>query len=74
MSTEHRPGFYQDEDGNWQKDRRSGADRRGGKESAERELRKSFRRKAGRELYERDHKLMIKEALDDFAEEHGGHL
>jgi hypothetical protein len=26
------------------------------------------------ELYETDHKQMIKEALEDFAEEHGGHL
>lgn len=68
---------WQDELGNWQPERRSGVDRRslGRAESEQyKESRKAFRRKADRELYERDHKAMIKEALEDFAEEHGGHL
>lgn len=34
------------------------------------EQRKYYRRKADIELYEKDHKTMIKEALDEFAEEH----
>ena len=32
-----------------------------------------FRRKADREMYETDQRL-IKEALEDFAEEHDGHV
>lgn len=69
-------GHWRDEQGNQQPERRSGADRRLFSTESEqyKEKRKFFRRKADRELYERDHKTMIKEALEDFAEEHGGHL
>lgn len=72
MSKSDRPGFYRDESGSWQPDRRSGVDRRARQtDSAQyREQRKFARRKADRELYEKDHKIMIQEALDDFAEEH----
>jgi len=72
---EHRPGYYQDAHGNWQADRRSTESRRSPNAFPyDHEQRSQFRRKADRELYEKDHKLMIKEALEDFAEEHDGHL
>jgi len=69
--------FWIDADGTKQPERRSGVDRRDlqGPVSPEiRERRKLFRRKLDRELYERDHKEMIEDALNDFAEKHGGHL
>ncbi len=73
---EIREGYYKDRYGRWQKDRRSGRDRRSIGESypLEHERRKMFRRKVDRELLERDHRTMIEDALDDFAEEHGGHV
>ena len=70
-------GHWQDEQGNHHVERRTGVDRRlfQGTESEQyKEKRKIYRRKADREIYERDHKTMIREALEDFAEEHGGHL
>jgi hypothetical protein len=72
LSEHSRSGFYRDSTGNWQPDRRSGRDRRAQQvdSAAYREQRKFFRRKADRELYERDHKEMIREALDEFAAEH----
>ncbi len=72
LSEHSRSGFYRDIAGAWQPDRRAGKDRRGkaADSSAYHELRKNFRRKADRELYEHDHKAMIKEALDEFAAEH----
>ena len=73
---EIREGYYKDKYGRWQADRRSGNDRRAGHKtfSLEHERRKLYRRKADRELLERDHRTMINEALEDFAEEHGGHV
>lgn len=75
MTQERRDGFYKDDTGQWRHDRRK-TDRRGaGRMHPDaRERRKHFRRKADRELYELDHKTMIKEALEDFAEEHDGRL
>lgn len=70
--TEHRPGYYMDEFGNWQPDRRKRNRRSATAFPFEHEQRKQFRRKADRELYEKDHKRMINEALEDFAEEHDG--
>ena len=70
-------GHWQDESGNQHAERRGSIDRRSlqGSESEQyKERRKLFRRRADREIYERDHKAMIREALEDFAEEHGGHL
>lgn len=77
MNQEIREGYYQDQFGNWHPDRRKGPDRRnlgppGSYDDHER--RKLFRRKADRELFERDHREMIKDALDDFAEKHNGRL
>ena len=71
VEEEVRPGYYKDEFGNWQKDRRKGGpDRRlRGGSHADHERRKFFRRKADRELFERDHRQMIEDALEDFAEE-----
>lgn len=72
--TEHRSGYYKDEFGNWQPDRRQNNRRSSGAFPFDHEQRKQFRRKADMELFETDHKQMIKEALEDFAEEHDGHL
>lgn len=75
MSEEKRLGFYRDKDGVWQVDCRKGDDRRARNTShQDHERRSLFRRHADRELYERDHRLMIEEALGDFAEEHDGRL
>ena len=74
--SEKRPGFYKDRHGEWQPDRRKG-DRRAPRANAgdDGERRQYYRRKADREYLEsQDHKAMIKEALEDFAEEHDGHL
>lgn len=71
-----RAGYYRDADGHWQVDRRSGTDRRAGQPAGawSHERRCLFRRQADRELYEKDHKQMIEEALSDFAEEHEGRV
>ena len=76
MKEEIREGYYRDKNGEWQVDRRTGKDRRYGKKQVplDHERRCLFRRKADRELFDRDHKAMIDEALQEFAEEHGGHL
>ncbi|HPO14729.1 MAG TPA: hypothetical protein PLI09_14910 [Candidatus Hydrogenedentes bacterium] len=72
---EIRDGFFKDKYGRWQAERRSGQDRRAIQPNAhDHERRKFFRRKADRELLNKDHKTMIEDALEDFAEEHGGHL
>jgi len=68
-------GFYLDADGNLQEDRRKTPDRRRHPRGMrQHDLRKFYRRKADRELLEKDHKPMIEEALEDFVEEHGGHV
>lgn len=71
-----REGYYKDKYGRWQRDRRAGSDRRaiGKPFPLEHERRKLFRRKQDREILEKDHREQIKDALEDFAEEHGGHL
>ncbi len=73
---EHREGFYRDKYGNWRPERRTGGDRRAQKAgpSGAHERRKFYRRKADRELLLKDHQTMIDEALEDFAEQHDGHL
>jgi hypothetical protein len=70
---ESRPGYYLDRHGRWLKDRRAAADRRRGRHPYTHDRRKEYRRKADRELYVRDHKQMIADALEDFAAEHSGH-
>lgn len=75
MTDEIRPGYYQDEFGEWQKDRRVGRERR--RSSAEfphRDRRTAGRRKADLDFIERDTRQQIQEALDDFAAEHEDHL
>lgn len=77
MTTEEfREGYYKDKYGRWQRDRRSGKDRRGTHSGfpLEHERRTLFRRKVDRELLEKDHRTMIDEALEDFAKDHDGHL
>ncbi len=72
---EVREGYYRDKYGQWQVDRRSVQDRRGHKKHPfDHDRRKFFRRKADREILVRDHKAMIDDALEEFAEEHEGHL
>lgn len=71
VSNSDRPGYYLDAEGNWCPERRKAVDRRNtGAGALRHEQRKYYRRKADRELYETDHKAMIKDALDDFAEDH----
>ena len=76
MTEEIREGFYKDKYGRWQRDRRNARDRRaiGDAFPLQHERRKMFRRKVDREILKKDHRAMIDDALDDFAEEHGGHL
>lgn len=74
MSNQSVPdGYFLDAAGKPQKDRRKGGDRRDrnpGDAQAYKERRKFFRRKMDREIYERDHKAMIEDALEEFAEDH----
>lgn len=76
MAQDNQRGFYVDRYGNLQTERRANPDRRAGtvKDRVGTERRRLFRRQVDREIFERDHKIAIKEALEDFAEEHGGHL
>lgn len=77
MAEEPREGYYKDRYGRWQQDRRTSNDRRGGKASGyplAHERRRVYRRKIDRERFERDHRQHIKEALNEFAAEHNGHL
>lgn len=75
MSKSHENGFYVDGSGMLQPDRRKGNDdRRARKDGSEHDRRSNYRRMADREIFETDHKVMIREALEDFAEEHDGHL
>lgn len=76
MQDEKREGFYKDASGAWQKERRIATRERRGKRPSgdEKDKRNFFRRRADRELYEKDHKEMVKEALEDFAEDHDGRL
>lgn len=74
MSKKHE-GFYVDASGTLQPERRkTTADRRARLDGFDHDRRGLFRRRADRELYETDHKVMIREALEEFAEEHDGHL
>ncbi len=67
-------GFYLDADGNLQVERRKTPDRRTANRGMRKhDLRKFYRRKADRELYEKDHRA-IDEALEDFAKEHDGKI
>ena len=77
MTEEIREGCYEDKYGRWHENRRDAPDRRRtpqAKGHGEHERRKMYRRKADRELYEKDHRAMIEEALEDFASEHDGHV
>jgi hypothetical protein len=72
MAGETRPGYYKDKYGQWQKERRVGPDRRRlRKEIHQRDRRTLSRRKADRVFLEKDHKEMIEDALEEFAEGHG---
>ena len=71
MVEEHRPGYYLDSDGVWQRDRRVTPDRRKAHMTFPHHDRRTMgRRKADREYIEREHKHMIEDALEDFVVEH----
>ncbi len=77
MGEEIRAGYYKDKYGRWQKDRRKGNDRREtgpGAMQREHRRRRVARRQDDRHRTDEDHRHMIDEALEDFAEEHDGHL
>ena len=68
VSDEHRPGYYKDRDGNWQRDRRKTTERRlgGGSAFTHHDRRTLKRRKADLEFLERETKMQIEDALEDF--------
>jgi hypothetical protein len=72
VSQIEKPGFYRDHEGNWQRDRRTGPDRRAiaAARNADERRRNAGRRKADLAFQEREHRAMIEDALADFAEEH----
>lgn len=77
MEEEIREGHYKDKYGVLQKDRRAMPDRRSLNPESyvhEHRRRRVSRRREDRERLDHDHHLMIDEALDDFAQEHGGHI
>ena len=71
MEEEIRPGYYKDHNGIWQKDRRRGTDRRRKELSFSHHDRRTIgRRKADQDILERETRLQIDEALEDFAAGH----
>ena len=71
MDEEFRPGYYKDELGNWQKDRRKSPERRRRDlEYLHRDRRTIYRRKTDQEILDQDQRQQIAEALEDFAAEH----
>lgn len=71
MEEESRPGYFKDENGVWQEDRRQQPDRRRRETpTVHHDRRKIYRRKTDLAIMERDAKLQIEEALKDFAAEH----
>ena len=71
MQEETRPGYYRDESGNWLKDRREAPDRRTySTKFKHHDRRLAGRRKADHEYQEKDARMQIDEALEDFAAEH----
>ena len=72
MDSEHRPGYYKDHHGVWQRDRRLVDRRKNEGESAHKDRRANYgRRKSDEQTLERDHREMIQEALEEFEAEHG---
>ena len=72
MSSSSRPGYYRDQHGNWQKERRQNPDRRRGntEDHFGYERRRVLRRKSDLEALEQEHREMVEEALKDFASHH----
>lgn len=74
MSSEKREGYFKDKYGRWHEDRRTDGDRRdGAADGHDHDRRKMFRRQADREML-KSTQQEINDALNDFAEEHDGHL
>lgn len=74
MSEEHRPGYYKDKSGKWQKDRRKSPERRkgGGTVFTHHDRRTLKRRKTDHDILERETKLQIEEAMEEFSAGHEG--
>ncbi|HRI87751.1 MAG TPA: hypothetical protein PLJ47_05715 [Candidatus Hydrogenedentes bacterium] len=74
MSEHHRPGYYEDEHGNWLKDRRKSDERRlprsGDGAWPHHDRRLVLRRKSDFEFLERDAREQIEDALNEFASHH----
>ncbi len=71
MSDQAKPGYYLDLNGEWQKDRRKKPDRRATSPQADGDNRRRHARRASdREILDREHKAMIRDALDEFSAEH----
>jgi len=71
VEEEVRPGFYKDSEGRWRPDRRANDERRGRAGSfPHHDRRLHYRRKTDREIMEREARMQIEEALEDFAAEH----
>ena len=67
----HNPGFFKDQSGEWQQERRKTDDRRKRDVPFDHEdRRRGSRRQTDLEIVEREHKQMIEEALEEFAAEH----
>ena len=68
---ELQPGFYKGSDGEWKPDRRAADDRRGRAGTyPHHDRRLHYRRKTDREIMEREARMQIEEALEDFAAGH----
>jgi hypothetical protein len=74
VSQDSRPGYYQDEFGNWLKDRRQHGDRRGTQNTFPHHDRRLMRRrKTDHEILERETRLQIEEALEELDAERPRH-
>jgi len=67
VNDEIRPGYYQDHEGTWHKDRRKGPRRKQRAIINHHDRRTSGRRKSDREFEERESREAIADALEDLA-------
>lgn len=72
--SEHRPGYYQDANGDWHRDRRKRGERRTPRSEdghwPHHDRRLQLRRKTDLIISDRDAREQILDALDDFAAHH----
>lgn len=73
VTGEHRPGFYLDSEGVWQKERRKGGDRRRKSLGFHHHERRIMGRRRNDILEgDREARAQIEEAIEDFVSEHDG--